>query len=109
MIAAAAGAGAPLSAMDGMLVAVKDELDCLPYPTTGKTTNFFFQGNKTMNSVREIKQTRALPSNFLGKQHGRIEFTTSTRSNNNKVKKRTLKIQYGLRTVSVRTRATVIL
>ncbi|KAG2560450.1 hypothetical protein PVAP13_8KG062400 [Panicum virgatum] len=27
--------GAPLSAMDGVLVAVKDELDCLPYPTTG--------------------------------------------------------------------------
>jgi hypothetical protein len=29
-------AGAPLSAMDGVLVAVKDELDCLPYPTSGK-------------------------------------------------------------------------
>lgn len=28
-------AGAPLSAMDGVLVAVKDEIDCLPYPTTG--------------------------------------------------------------------------
>ncbi|OQU82978.1 hypothetical protein SORBI_3005G055400 [Sorghum bicolor] len=27
--------GAPLSAMDGVLVAVKDEIDCLPYPTTG--------------------------------------------------------------------------
>jgi hypothetical protein len=22
--------------MDGVLVAVKDEIDCLPYPTTGK-------------------------------------------------------------------------
>ncbi|CAD6258003.1 unnamed protein product [Miscanthus lutarioriparius] len=29
--------GAPLSAMDGVLVAVKDEIDCLPYPTTGGT------------------------------------------------------------------------
>ena len=29
-------AGAPLSAMDGVLVAVKDEIDCLPYQTTGK-------------------------------------------------------------------------
>ena len=47
VIAAAAGAGAPLSAMDGVLVAVKDELDCLPYPTTGKTTNFLFsQGTR---------------------------------------------------------------
>uniref|UniRef100_A0A453HLY4 Amidase domain-containing protein n=1 Tax=Aegilops tauschii subsp. strangulata TaxID=200361 RepID=A0A453HLY4_AEGTS len=27
--------GAPLSAMDGVLVAVKDEIDCLPYQTTG--------------------------------------------------------------------------
>uniref|UniRef100_A0A0D9XXA3 Amidase domain-containing protein n=1 Tax=Leersia perrieri TaxID=77586 RepID=A0A0D9XXA3_9ORYZ len=29
--------GTPLSAMDGILVAVKDEIDCLPYPTTGGT------------------------------------------------------------------------
>uniref|UniRef100_A0A0E0F2Y5 Amidase domain-containing protein n=1 Tax=Oryza meridionalis TaxID=40149 RepID=A0A0E0F2Y5_9ORYZ len=29
--------GAPLSAMDGVLVAIKDEIDCLPYPTTGGT------------------------------------------------------------------------
>lgn len=30
-------AGAPLSALDGVLVGVKDEIDCLPYPTTGGT------------------------------------------------------------------------
>uniref|UniRef100_A0A453HM67 Amidase domain-containing protein n=1 Tax=Aegilops tauschii subsp. strangulata TaxID=200361 RepID=A0A453HM67_AEGTS len=30
--------GAPLSAMDGVLVAVKDEIDCLPYQTTGGTS-----------------------------------------------------------------------
>jgi hypothetical protein len=29
-------AGAALSGMDGVLVAVKDEIDCLPYQTTGK-------------------------------------------------------------------------
>ncbi|XP_020179194.1 fatty acid amide hydrolase [Aegilops tauschii subsp. strangulata] len=29
--------GTPLSVMDGVLVAVKDEIDCLPYPTTGGT------------------------------------------------------------------------
>ncbi|OEL29244.1 Fatty acid amide hydrolase [Dichanthelium oligosanthes] len=29
--------GAPLSVLDGVLVAVKDEIDCLPYPTTGGT------------------------------------------------------------------------
>ena len=30
-------AGAPLSALDGVLVGVKDEIDCVPYPTTGGT------------------------------------------------------------------------
>ncbi|XP_037421661.1 fatty acid amide hydrolase-like [Triticum dicoccoides] len=30
--------GAPLSAMDGVLVAVKDEIDCLPHQTTGGTS-----------------------------------------------------------------------
>jgi hypothetical protein len=30
-------AGAALSALDGVLVAVKDEMDCVPYPTTGGT------------------------------------------------------------------------
>lgn len=29
-------AGEPLSALDGVPIAVKDEIDCLPYPTTGK-------------------------------------------------------------------------
>ncbi|KQJ92076.1 hypothetical protein BRADI_4g41550v3 [Brachypodium distachyon] len=29
--------GAALSALDGVLVAVKDEIDCMPYPTTGGT------------------------------------------------------------------------
>ncbi|KAG0520227.1 hypothetical protein BDA96_08G055500 [Sorghum bicolor] len=29
--------GAPLSALDGVLVGVKDEIDCVPYPTTGGT------------------------------------------------------------------------
>ncbi|XP_022684304.1 uncharacterized protein LOC101786921 [Setaria italica] len=29
--------GAALSALDGVLVAVKDEMDCVPYPTTGGT------------------------------------------------------------------------
>ncbi|XP_074354029.1 fatty acid amide hydrolase-like [Apium graveolens] len=29
--------GEPLSALDGVPIAVKDEIDCLPYPTTGGT------------------------------------------------------------------------
>ncbi|XP_057416719.1 fatty acid amide hydrolase-like isoform X2 [Lotus japonicus] len=29
--------GEPISVLDGVLVAIKDEIDCLPYPTTGGT------------------------------------------------------------------------
>jgi len=28
-------AGTPISVLDGVPVAIKDEMDCLPYPTTG--------------------------------------------------------------------------
>ena len=31
-------AGMQLSILDGVPIAVKDEIDCLPYPTTGKQT-----------------------------------------------------------------------
>lgn len=31
----ALSAGEPISVLDGVPVAVKDEIDCLPYPTTG--------------------------------------------------------------------------
>mgnify|MGYP000544775025 CR=1 FL=1 len=31
-------AGMQLSILDGVPIAVKDEIDCLPYPTTGKKT-----------------------------------------------------------------------
>jgi len=27
--------GTPISVLDGVLVAIKDEIDCMPYPTTG--------------------------------------------------------------------------
>ncbi|XP_019157487.1 PREDICTED: fatty acid amide hydrolase-like isoform X2 [Ipomoea nil] len=30
--------GEPLSVLDGVPIAIKDEIDCLPYPTTGGTT-----------------------------------------------------------------------
>lgn len=39
--------GEPLSVLDGVPVAIKDEIDCLPYPTTG--------GTKWMHKVRECK------------------------------------------------------
>ncbi|XP_075479339.1 fatty acid amide hydrolase-like isoform X1 [Primulina tabacum] len=39
--------GEPISVLDGVLVAVKDEIDCMPYPTTG--------GTKWLHKVRQCK------------------------------------------------------
>ncbi|XP_073128345.1 fatty acid amide hydrolase-like [Henckelia pumila] len=39
--------GKPISVLDGVLVAVKDEIDCMPYPTTG--------GTKWLDKVRQCK------------------------------------------------------
>lgn len=39
--------GEPLSVLDGVPIAVKDEIDCLPYPTTG--------GSKWLHKVRMTK------------------------------------------------------
>ncbi|XP_057972467.1 fatty acid amide hydrolase-like [Malania oleifera] len=40
--------GEPLSALDGVPIAIKDEIDCLPYPTTG--------GTKWLHKLRPCKQ-----------------------------------------------------
>ena len=29
--------GEPISVLDGVPIAIKDEIDCMPYPTTGKS------------------------------------------------------------------------
>ncbi|KAK4416645.1 Fatty acid amide hydrolase [Sesamum alatum] len=39
--------GEPISVLDGVPVAIKDEIDCMPYPTTG--------GTKWMHKVRQCK------------------------------------------------------
>eukprot|EP01018_Ginkgo_biloba_P000931 Gb_10455 [translate_table: standard] len=39
--------GEPLSVLDGVPIAVKDEIDCLPYPTTG--------GTKWLHKIRKVK------------------------------------------------------
>lgn len=43
--------GTPISALDGILVAIKDEIDCKPYPTTG--------GTKWLHKLRECKEDAA--------------------------------------------------
>lgn len=35
-------AGEPISVLDGVPIAVKDEIDCLPYPTTGRAMCYPF-------------------------------------------------------------------
>ncbi|XP_071689919.1 fatty acid amide hydrolase-like isoform X2 [Rutidosis leptorrhynchoides] len=40
--------GAPISVLDGVPIAIKDEIDCMPYPTTG--------GSKWLHKVRPCKQ-----------------------------------------------------
>lgn len=35
--------GSPLSILDGIFVAIKDDIDCLPHPSKGKSTVFLFQ------------------------------------------------------------------
>ncbi|KAI3451601.1 hypothetical protein Pfo_008266 [Paulownia fortunei] len=39
--------GEPISVLDGIPIAIKDEIDCMPYPTTG--------GTKWMHKVRQCK------------------------------------------------------
>ncbi|KAK6125565.1 hypothetical protein DH2020_015712 [Rehmannia glutinosa] len=40
--------GEPISVLDGVPIAIKDEIDCMPYPTTG--------GTKWMQKVRQCKK-----------------------------------------------------
>ncbi|PKA46986.1 Fatty acid amide hydrolase [Apostasia shenzhenica] len=58
--------GTPISMLDGILVAIKDEMDCLPYPTTG--------GTKWLHKVRPctddavcVKKLRSCGAIIVGK------------------------------------------
>lgn len=53
--------GEPLSALDGVPIAVKDEIDCRPYPTTGKSSfivlnqlNFICQTNNPLLTLSDL-------------------------------------------------------
>uniref|UniRef100_A0A804MJV4 Amidase domain-containing protein n=1 Tax=Zea mays TaxID=4577 RepID=A0A804MJV4_MAIZE len=58
--------GAPLSAMDGVLVAVKDELDCLPYPTSGGT-RWLGSARRCAADAACVAQLRACGAVMAGK------------------------------------------
>ncbi|KAK3136216.1 hypothetical protein QOZ80_5BG0429840 [Eleusine coracana subsp. coracana] len=56
----------PLSAMDGVLVAVKDEIDCLPYPTTGGT-RWLGSARRCVADAACVAQLRACGAVLAGK------------------------------------------
>jgi Asp-tRNA(Asn)/Glu-tRNA(Gln) amidotransferase A subunit family amidase len=51
--------GAPLSVLDGVPIAIKDEIDCLPYPTTGGTS-FMKKAEKDSVVAERLKKHGAL-------------------------------------------------
>uniref|UniRef100_A0A0D9XPI1 Amidase domain-containing protein n=1 Tax=Leersia perrieri TaxID=77586 RepID=A0A0D9XPI1_9ORYZ len=58
--------GATLSAMDGVLVAVKDEIDCLPYATTGGT-RWLQRMRPCVQDAAVVSQLRACGAVLAGK------------------------------------------
>ncbi|XP_042439047.1 fatty acid amide hydrolase-like [Zingiber officinale] len=58
--------GAPISIMDGILVAIKDEIDCLPYPTTGGTT-WLHKSRPCIDDASCVRQLRSCGAILVGK------------------------------------------
>lgn len=58
--------GTPISVLDGILVAVKDELDCLPYPTTGGT-KWLHKVRACTEDATSVKQLRSCGAILVGK------------------------------------------
>ncbi|GJR34697.1 fatty acid amide hydrolase-like protein [Tanacetum coccineum] len=48
--------GEPISVLDGVPIAVKDEIDCMPYPTTGALLTIVVGGSKWLHKVRPCKE-----------------------------------------------------
>ncbi|KAJ1686182.1 hypothetical protein LUZ63_017572 [Rhynchospora breviuscula] len=58
--------GNPISALDGVLVAIKDEIDCMPYPTTGGT-KWLHKQRGCKGDAACVKQLRACGAILVGK------------------------------------------
>ncbi|KAL2651032.1 hypothetical protein R1flu_019160 [Riccia fluitans] len=58
--------GEPLSVLDGVPIAVKDEIDCLPYPTTGGS-KWLHNVRKTEDDAACIKRLRECGAVLVGK------------------------------------------
>ncbi|XP_020588940.1 fatty acid amide hydrolase-like [Phalaenopsis equestris] len=58
--------GTPISVLDGVLIAVKDEIDCMPYPTTGGT-KWLHKARPCTEDAACIKKLRSCGAIFVGK------------------------------------------
>lgn len=58
--------GQPLSVLDGVPIAVKDEIDCLPYATTGGTT-WLGEVRQTKDDAQAVKCLRSCGAVMVGK------------------------------------------
>ncbi|WOL00874.1 fatty acid amide hydrolase-like isoform X2 [Canna indica] len=58
--------GHPISIMDGVLVAIKDEIDCMPYPTTGGT-KWLHKFRACVEDASCVKQLRSCGAIIVGK------------------------------------------
>ncbi|KAG6497787.1 fatty acid amide hydrolase-like [Zingiber officinale] len=58
--------GIPISAIDGVLVAIKDEIDCIPYPTTGGT-KWLHKMRPCVEDASCVKQLRSCGAILVGK------------------------------------------
>lgn len=58
--------GTPISVLDGILVAVKDEIDCMPYPTTGGT-KWLHKVRPCTNDASCVNQLRSCGAILVGK------------------------------------------
>lgn len=58
--------GEPISVLDGVLIAIKDEIDCTPYPTTGGTT-WLHKVRDCKNDACCVQRLRSCGAILVGK------------------------------------------
>ncbi|KAK3038568.1 hypothetical protein RJ639_028019 [Escallonia herrerae] len=58
--------GEPISALDGILIAIKDEIDCMPYPTTGGT-KWLHKARPCIDDACCVKRLRLCGAILVGK------------------------------------------
>ncbi|KAL9674441.1 hypothetical protein QQ045_030713 [Rhodiola kirilowii] len=72
--------GTPLSILDGILIAIKDDIDCCPYPTKGGTT-FMHEVRPVKEDAVSVSRLRSCGAILIGKANMH-EFGLGTTGNN---------------------------